>query len=525
MGWSETQEHLEPWSACMTQTTRKTEAARSTCRAHTCKLARVGVCVIFLVDVICVMLFVLIALVDVVPAADTILATIFNNGSCTLHRISRWNTIADRESLPSPTCPRIWWNLYIHNLILYQVTATRASPQSSRSSARRHSHSTVNCMFRTITSLVLSFQTHETSAVQPAARFLGANRSVTTFSNTGIHHEFFGLDNSKPLFHTCLLRHRQLSSLPACQSTLAFSFHLSARADSWFRLARDFNFRLHLVARFAIFHFVLLSHVNSLCCMFVCSGSKEINCQSLIFVSLHHLHFWLWSCHFRLFLRSHLGAVDKNVACHRSLQHHCAVLCHGAIFHNVVICSWGWTGFSVVSFFFCSISSTASLFRVLQNYYVVQSVNSGVDTHAPLRGPWFVRDCWLIIESRVLSLSHATSLRVCWWLLSLSCPACGRPHAFEFFELVLHLVEASSERLHFCNCLSSDLASCLVVSGHSSTQTCVHWSTGLHVRFASITSGTFSSLHPALSMCFALGFTLVDWRSGLSAFHLCPSCI
>ena len=98
----------------------------------------------------------------------------------------------------------------------------------SRSSARRHCHSTVTCMFRMITSLVLSFQTHETSAVQPAARFLGANQSVTTFTNTGIHHEFFGLDNSQPWFHTCLLRHRQLSSLPSCRSTLPLSFHLSA---------------------------------------------------------------------------------------------------------------------------------------------------------------------------------------------------------------------------------------------------------------------------------------------------------
>ena len=35
------------------------------------QLARVGVCVIFLVDVICVMLVVLIALVDVVRAADS----------------------------------------------------------------------------------------------------------------------------------------------------------------------------------------------------------------------------------------------------------------------------------------------------------------------------------------------------------------------------------------------------------------------------------------------------------------------
>ena len=51
-------------------------------------------------------------------------------------------------------------------------------------------------------------------------------------------------------------------------------------------------------------------------------------------------------------------------------------------------------------------SSTASLFRVLQNHYVVQPVDSCVHTHAPLRGPWFHRDCWLLIESRVLSLCH-----------------------------------------------------------------------------------------------------------------------
>ena len=48
----------------MTQTSRKTETARSTCRAHRCSL-RVSVCVIVLVDVICVMLVVLIAHVDI----------------------------------------------------------------------------------------------------------------------------------------------------------------------------------------------------------------------------------------------------------------------------------------------------------------------------------------------------------------------------------------------------------------------------------------------------------------------------
>ena len=50
----------------MTQTSRKTETARSTCCAHSqVQLARVGVHVIVLVDVVCVMLVVLIARVDV----------------------------------------------------------------------------------------------------------------------------------------------------------------------------------------------------------------------------------------------------------------------------------------------------------------------------------------------------------------------------------------------------------------------------------------------------------------------------
>ena len=135
------------------------------------------------------------------------------------------------------------------------------------------------------------------------------------------HPVFFGIDNSLPCQLVGPLFRFLFNCLLSCLS----------RADSWFRLARDFNFRLHLVARFAIFHFVLLLHVSSLCCTFVCSCSKENNCQSLIFVSLHHLHFWLWFCHFRLFVQRHLGVVYSNVACHRSLEHHCVVLCHGVV--------------------------------------------------------------------------------------------------------------------------------------------------------------------------------------------------
>ena len=61
----------------MTQTSRKTETARSTCRAHSLCNLRVGVRVI-VVDVVCVML-VLIARVDVVHAVDTVFVAIFRS--------------------------------------------------------------------------------------------------------------------------------------------------------------------------------------------------------------------------------------------------------------------------------------------------------------------------------------------------------------------------------------------------------------------------------------------------------------
>ena len=67
-GEVKTQGHLEPIEVCMTRHQEKTETARSTCRAHRCQLARVVVCVLVLVDVVCVMIVVLIAHVDVVRA-------------------------------------------------------------------------------------------------------------------------------------------------------------------------------------------------------------------------------------------------------------------------------------------------------------------------------------------------------------------------------------------------------------------------------------------------------------------------
>ena len=49
------------------------------------QLARVVVCVLVLVDVVCVMIVVLIAHVDVVHAVDTVFVAIFCSGRCTLN--------------------------------------------------------------------------------------------------------------------------------------------------------------------------------------------------------------------------------------------------------------------------------------------------------------------------------------------------------------------------------------------------------------------------------------------------------
>ena len=51
------------------------------------QLARVGVRVLVLVDVVCVMLVVLIAHVDVVHAVDTVIVAIFHSWRCTLYRM------------------------------------------------------------------------------------------------------------------------------------------------------------------------------------------------------------------------------------------------------------------------------------------------------------------------------------------------------------------------------------------------------------------------------------------------------
>ena len=180
-------------------------------------------------------------------------------------------------------------------------------------------------------------------------------------------------------------------------------------------------------------------------------------------------------------------------------------------------------------------------FGVLQHHYVVQPVDSCVETHAPLRGPLICPALLAVFESRVYSC------------LSL---ARGRPCDCEFcdiascFAAVFLLGEASSERSsceassechHSCSCFSFfDLALCLVVSGHASTQTCAQGLTGLHVWWslsalarASRTSGiTFSAAAHDCSLRVTAPSSLEMVRRytcGL-AFEFfctsaCPSCL
>ena len=82
--------------------------------------------------------------------------------------------------------------------------------------------------------------------------------------------------------------------------------------------------------------------------------------------------------------------------------------------------------------------------------------------------------------------------------------------------------EASSERLSSRSCFFFfDLALCLVVSGHASTQTCAQGSTGLHVWWSLLalsraprTSGTVFSA--AVHDCFMIPSTTNIGRQGTS---------
>ena len=143
------------------------------------------------------------------------------------------------------------------------------------------------------------------------------------------------------------------------------------------------------------------------------------------------------------------------------------MLCHGVVLDPCVSLSFASVAEGRVSVSAsCSISSTASLFRVLQYHNVVPPVDSCVDTHAPLRGPLVLPALLAVFESRVYSC------------LSL---ARGRPHDCEFcdiascFAAVFLLGEASFERFTPAAASSSSL-----------TWFCASWSAGTprlrHVR-------------------------------------------
>ena len=104
-------------------------------------------------------------------------------------------------------------------------------------------------------------------------------------------------------------------------------------------------------------------------------------------------------------------------------------------------------------------------FGVLQYHYVVQPVDSYVDTHAPLRGP-LVRPS-LLAGLRVSCIAYITRYspsRVLMTLVSLL--HAGVP------TFVNSAVIGLSFLFGVCGRLSFDLALCLVVSWHASTQTC-----------------------------------------------------
>ena len=123
----------------------------------------------------------------------------------------------------------------------------------------------------------------------------------------------------------------------------------------------------------------------------------------------------------------------------------------------------------------CSISSTASLFRgspIPQRSTTRRFMSLTHTRHCVV--PSFVWHCWLSssLAYTLVSLLHAGVSTIVNSAISLLC-----------FAAVFLLGEASFERLHSCSCFLFffDLALCLVVSGHATTQTCAQGSTGLHV--------------------------------------------
>ena len=110
----------------------------------------------------------------------------------------------------------------------------------------------------------------------------------------------------------------------------------------------------------------------------------------------------------------------------------------------------------------------------------------------------------------------------------------GHSHDLEFCGTVFLWVRLTLSAFTSAagSSLFFDLALCLLVSGHASTQMCAQGSTGLYVsggafslcfslvlsaRLAPFHRLPFTTVHreslcllPLLSRCFALGFTLVD---------------
>ena len=88
-GWHadgmKTQEHLEPRGACETTSRGVLRNSALYVPCSRVQLLCVNVRVLVLVDVICVMLVVLIAHVDVVHAEDTVFVAIFFSWRCTLY--------------------------------------------------------------------------------------------------------------------------------------------------------------------------------------------------------------------------------------------------------------------------------------------------------------------------------------------------------------------------------------------------------------------------------------------------------
>ena len=196
------------------------------------------------------------------------------------------------------------------------------------------------------------------------------------------------------------------------------------------------------------------------------------------------------------------------------------MLCHRVVFDPCV------SLFSVTegrsrSLSLCSTSSTASLFRGSPNHHVVQPVDSCVGTHAPLRGP-LVHPALLagFRVSRIATVTRYFPSRVLMARVSLLHAGATRDCEFccaqSFFWV--------------CVRLSFDLALCLVVSGHASTQTCAQGidrpTCLVEPSCSKISHSCFPHVWHHLLGCPSRLFfvNLGSLSAFLFALRLCPSC-